>query len=822
MDFYLVPVMGKVMKAPMQDLRYSLRMLLKRPSFTIVALITLALGIGANTAVFSVVNAVLLRPLPYPQAERLAYVWEASRADLADQGSVSPLNFADLHGRNQSFDGYFAFRYASLALTGDGPPESLAAIEASGDFARVMAAAPALGRVFVADEDQPGKNRVAVISDGLWRRRFGASPQAVGQSVQLNGEATTIIGVMPASFDFPSPDIEVWRPLGLDLSQYPRGSHFLQSVARLKDGVSFAQAQADLMAVGEQLEQEYPNANHDVTFKPVSMRTQLVGEIEKPLLVLFGAVVLVLLIACVNVANLVLGRATARWKEIALRSALGASRGSLIRLLLTESVLLGLLGGALGLLLAAYGVEALTKINPEAIPGGRHIAIDGFVIAFTFGMSLLTGALFGLAPAWQATGADLNRALREDNRSATGAGRLKLIRSGLVVVEVGLSLVLLAGAGLLLQSFWKLLHVNPGFRPENVATCSVNLPPVKYPSEWQQADFFRRALDEARALPGVDAAGFATSLPFSGSRGSSSFSIDDRPTPPDADGPAADRHQVAPGYFRAIGIPLLEGRDFSDADDRSHPGAIIINETAAKRYWPGENPVGKRLTIGMPQEVKLYGKAVSREIVGVVGSVKHEGLKADFQPELYIPMLQLPSANMTLVVRGQSSAESLINGMRSAVLSVDKDQPVRRAQLLETAIARSLAPQRFVTMLLVLFAVIALLLAGIGIYGVMSYTVAQRTHEIGIRMALGAQTSDVLRMVIGQGMRLALTGLALGLVAAIALTRLVQSLLFNVSASDPLTFAAIALLLAGVALAACYLPARRAIKVDPLVALRYE
>jgi len=805
-----------------QDLRYSLRMLLKRPGFTIVALITLALGIGANTAVFSVVNAVLLRPLPLPHSEQLIYVWEASRSDPADQGPVSPHNFTDERNRNQSFAAQFAFRYTSLALTGDGLPESLAAVEASADFGRVVAITPALGRSFSADEDQPGNNRVAVISDGLWKRRFGAQAQVIGQSVQLNGEAHTIIGVMPAGFNFPSPDIEVWKPLALDLSKYQRGTHFLQSLARLKDGVTFAQAQADLLAVGEQLEQEYPVDNNDVMFKPVLLRTEMVGEIEKPLLFLFGAVVLVLLIACVNVANLVLGRATARWKEIALRSALGASRWSLIRLLLTESVMLAVLGGALGLMLAAYGIEALMKINPDAIPLGHQVTIDGFVIVFTFAVSLATGVLFGLVPAWQATGTDLNRALREDSRTATGAGRLKLIRSGLVVAEIGLSLVLLAVAGLLLQSFWKLLHVNPGFRPENVVTCSINLPSVKYPSDWQQADFFRRTLDQARALPGVEAAGFATSLPFSGSRGSSSFSIDDHPTPRGADSPAADRHQVAPGYFQAIGIPLLEGRDFSDTDDRSHPGVVVINETAAKRFWPDESPIGKHLTIGMPQEVKLYGKAVSREIIGIVGNVKHQELKADFQPELYIPMLQLPSSGMTLVVRGQSAAESLINGMRSAVLSVDKDQPIRRAQLLQTAIDRSLAARRFVTMLLMLFAGIALLLAGIGIYGVMSYTVAQRTHEIGIRLALGAQTGDVLRMVVGQGMRLAVIGLALGLFAAMIMTRLMQFLLFNVSASDPITFAAIALLLAGVALLACYLPARRATKVDPLVALRYE
>jgi putative ABC transport system permease protein len=805
-----------------QDLRYSLRMLMKRPGFTIVALITLALGIGANTAVFSVVNAVLLRPLPFPQSERLVYVWESLRSDPKVEDSMTPYNFTDLRERNQDFDAYFAFRYTNMALTGAGVPESLNAIEASADFGRTMAVAPALGRVFAADEDQPGKNSVAIISDGFWKRRFGSSLQVVGQSVQLNGEAHTIIGVMPAGFDFPAPDIDVWKPLALDLSKYRRGTAFLQGVARLKDGVTLEQARADLLAISAQLEEQYPNNNRDVTFKPVLLRTQLVGEIEKPLLILFGAVVLVLLIACVNVANLVLGRATARWKEIALRSALGASRGSLIRLLLTESVLLGLFGGVLGLLLAAYGIDALTKINPDAISSRHQVTMDGFVIAFTFAMSLVTGVLFGLVPAWQATGTDLNRALREDNRTATGAGRLKVIRSGLVVAEIGLSLVLLVGAGLLLQSFWKLLHVNPGFRPENVVTCAVSLPRVRYPEARQRADFYRRTLDELRATPGVESAAAVTSLPFSGSRGNSSFTIDGRPVPADSNGPSADRHQTSPGYFQAMGIPLLAGRDFSDTDDSTHPGVVIINETAAKQFWPDEDPIGKHLTVGMPDEVALYGKPVSREIIGIVGNIKHQELNGDFQPEIYFPAWQLPADNMALVVRGPAAAENLINGMRSAVLSVDKDQPIRRARLLESSIARSVAPQRFVTMLLMLFAAIALLLAAVGIYGVMSYTVAQRTHEIGIRIALGAQTNDVLRLVVGQGMLLAGLGLAVGLVAALALTRLMQTLLFNISASDPITFAAIALLLGGVALLACYLPARRAAKVDPMVALRYE
>jgi predicted permease len=805
-----------------QDLRYAMRMLGKNPVFTLIVVITLALGIGANAAVFSVVNAVLLHPLPFPQSERLVYVWESLRSDPSNSDTMTPYNFTDVRTHNQSFDAYFAFRYTSKALTGEGQPESLNTIEASADFGAVMAMAPALGRYFIADEDNPGKNHVTIISDSLWKRRFAASSEIIGQNVQLNGESYTIIGVMPASFNFPNPDIDIWVPLALDLSKYQRGSAFLEGVARLKDGVTLEQAYADLLALGAQFEKQFPNTNDDVTFKPVLLRTELFGRIEKPLLILFGSVLLVLLIACVNVANLVLGRATGRWKEIALRSALGASRGSLIRLLLTESILLAVLGGALGLLLAFYGLDALMQLHPDAIPGGQPIKVDGLVILFTFTVSLLTSALFGLMPAWQATRTDLNRALREDSRTATGTGRLKLIRSSLVVAEISLSLVLLVGAGLLLQSFWKLLHVNPGFRPENVATCLVSLPRPNYPEYWQRANFFRRVLDEVRTLPGVESAAAVTGIPFGGGRGQSTFSIDDRPGPRGSNGQSADRHQASPGYFQVMGIPLLAGRDFTDADDPEHPGVVIINETAAKQFWPDENPIGKRITVGMPDEAVLYGKPVSREIIGIVGNVKHEKLYDSIQPELYLPVWQLPVDGMSLVVRGQGKADHLIAGMRNAVQLIDKDQPIRRARLLETSVAKSIAPQRFVTMLLMLFAGIALLLASIGIYGVMSYTVAQRTHEIGIRMALGAQTGDVLKMVIGQGMQLVVFGVVIGLLAAFALTRLVQTLLFNISATDPITFVAIALLLAGVALVACYIPARRATSINPIIALRHE
>jgi putative ABC transport system permease protein len=796
-------------------------MLLKNPGFTLVAVITLALGVGANTAIFSVVNAVLLRPLPYPHAERMVYVFEGKQSDPKAEDSISPHNFTDIRSRNQSFDSYFAFNYVSFTLTGDQQPEALNGVQASADFGRVVGMAPFLGRVFTAEEDAPGKDHVALISDGLWRRRFGADPQIVGRNVQLNGELYTVIGVMPPNFDFPNPDIEVWAPLALDLAKYSRGTAFLSGAARLKPNVTAEQARADLQNIAERLKKEIPNFDPTFTLKVETAREHLFGDLGRPLTILLGAVALVLLIACVNVANLMLGRATARWKEMSLRSALGASRWSLVRLLLVESALLAVIGGSLGLMLASYGVDTLKAINPAAIPTYEKITIDGYVIAFTLLISLLAVALFGLAPAWQATKTDLNQALRENSRSATGARRLKLMRGALVVAEISLSLVLLVSAGLLLESLSKLLNVNPGFRTENIATCSINLPRAKYPEDRRQAEFYRRALQQARAIPGVESAGLVTALPFSGSRGHSPFSIDGR-TAPQSNGPSADRHQVAPGYFAAMGIPLLAGRDFTDADDMEHPGAAIINETAAKRFWPNENPIGKRITIGMPQEVKLYGKAVSREIIGVVGNVKHEQLKDDFQPEMYIPAWQLPTLNMTLIVRGKAPAESLISGIRRAVQSVDSEQPIRRAQLMETAIASTVAPQRMVAVLLSIFAGLALALALIGIYGVMSYMVAQRTQEIGVRMALGAQSRDVLKLILRQGMTLALIGVGLGLPVSVALTRLMKGLLYGVSPNDPLTFAGIALLLTCVATLAALIPARRATKVDPMVALRVE
>jgi putative ABC transport system permease protein len=809
------------MDSIINDIRYGIRSLLKQPGFTAIATITLALGIGANTAIFSVVNAVLLRSLSYPHAEQMVYVLEGRLSDPKFEGSYSPQNFIDMRSRNHSFDSYAALSFVSFTLTGDQQPEAVNGVLASSDFGRVTGSAPALGRWFTADEDAPEKEHVALISDGLWKRRLGGDMQVVGKSIQLNGVPYTVIGVMPPAFSFPSSNYEVWAPLALDSAKYEREHGFLQGVARLKPNVTVEQARADLQGIEEQIKRENPSWGRGLTVKVMPFREYRFGSLDRPLMILLGAVALVLLIACVNVSNLMFGRATAKWKEMALRSALGASRWSLVRMLLVESAMLAAVSGGLGLLLAKYGIYALVAISPSALPTPEKITIDGSVIAFTLLISLLTIALFGLAPALQITKTDLTQALRENSRSTIGARRVKVMRGALVVGEICLSLVLLASAGLLLESLWRLLRVSPGFRAEHVVTCRIDLPPNKYPEDKAQARFFRSLLKEAHAIPGIEQASLVTSLPFSGSRGTSSFSIDGRPTDPGNE-TSADRHQVAPGYFAAMGIALLAGRDFTDSDDMEHPGVAIINETAANRFWPNENPLGKRITIGMGQEVKLYGKPVSREIVGVVGNVRHEQLKDDFQPEMYIPAWHLPAQTMMLIVRSNAPTESLINSMRQAVQSIDRDQPIRRPQTLEAAISRTVAPLKFVTVLLALFAGLALTLAIIGIYAVMSYAVVQRTQEIGIRMALGAQYSDVLKLVLGHGVSLTLGGIGLGLVCSLALTRVMASLLFEVRPTDATTLVVVSVTQALIAMLACYIPARRAAKVDPLVALRYE
>lgn len=806
-----------------RNIRYSVRLLLKKPASAAVVVLTLALGIGANTAVFAVINALLVRPLPYANSDRILYVWESRLSDPSLEDSLSPHNFTDIRSLNRSFESYFAYQYTNATLTGNGQPESLTAVKASADFAAVLGVAPAIGRLFGKAEDTPGKDQVAVLSESLWRRRFGANPNIAGMVIPLDGVPCTVIGVMPSGFAFPSPDVDVWMPLALDLSRFQRGTSFLTTIGKLKEGVTIHQAQSDLDSVVQQLKRQYPDdIESDFTLKAESLQEHLVGKLERPLMILYGAVLFVLLIACVNVANLMLGRSASRAKEMAVRTALGASRKSLLSLLLIEGVVLAFAGGILGLLLANWGVAILTSINPAAIPQGAKISMDASVLAFTLLLSVVTGVLFSLAPAWHTARAGLSRTLHENSRSTTGSTSVRFLRSTLVVVEIGLSLVLLLGAGLLLKSLWKVMDVNPGFDSKNVVTCTIALPKTRYEKPESRSQFFQQTLEAVTNVSGVESAGFATSMPFSGSRGASTFSIDGRTDPNARDLPEADRHQVSPGYFHAMKIPLRAGRDFTNADDTKSQQIIIINEAAAKHFWAGENPIGKRITIGMAQEVELYGSAPSREIVGIVGNVKHENLTAGFAPEMYIPAWQLPAAGMTLVVRGHASAESILADVRRIVQTVDPQQPVRNVKVLTDSMGKSMAPQRFLTTLLIVFAALAVILALVGIYAVMSFSVTQRVQEIGVRMALGATPADALNLVLMQGCALAALGIFAGILIALGVTRVMKGLLFEVNSSDPVTIGTVSLVLLIVTLAACWLPARRATRIDPLVALRYE
>ncbi|HEV2913882.1 MAG TPA: ABC transporter permease [Pyrinomonadaceae bacterium] len=803
-----------------QDLRYGLRMMLKNPAFTAVAVLALGLGIGANTAIFSVVNSILLRPLPFREPDRLVTVMHNyPKLDLI--APVSPPGFEDYRARTDVFENAGASSGGSFNLTGEGEPERIQARGVTAGFFETLGVEAALGRTFLPEEDKPGNEHVVVLSNGLWQRRYGADPGVVGRTITLDGEGYTVVGVMPAGFRFYGQD-DAWAPLALNaemMSPNRRGSEFLLMIARLKPGVSFEQAQAAMNSVASQIRQDNPqqypsDSDWGVRVKPVY--EEMVADIRPALLVLLGAVGFVLLIACANVANLLLARASVRRKEIAIRTALGAGRWRLVRQLLTESVLLSITGGGLGLLLAVWGVDVLVKLNQNNIPRAREIGIDARVLAFTFGLSLVTGVLFGLAPALQASRTQLTDALKEGGRTSGGSHRARF-RSLLVVTEIALALVLLIGAGLMVKSFSRLSHVDPGFQPQNLLTMQVALPVTKYKEDKQIGDFFRQALEKIKSLPGVQSEGAVSQLPLSGSVASGFFTIEGQ----EASGeqrPHTDLRASSPEYLQTMGIPLLKGRYFNERDTDSSPNVAIIDETLARRYWPGADPVGRRISYN-----RRDGKPVWREIVGVVGAIKHKALDADYRGQLYFPHPQNPWSNMSLVVRSNTAdPASLTAAVRSAIQAVDKDQPVYRVMTMETMVAESVAQHRFSMFLLTLFAVVAVALAVVGLYGVMSYGVSQRTHEIGIRMALGAQARDVLRMVVGQGFVLALLGVGAGLLGALALTRVMSSLLFGVSATDPFMFVSVPLILAGVALLACYLPARRATKVDPMVALRYE
>ncbi len=809
-----------------QDVRYGLRMLLKTPGVSIVATIALALGIGANTAIFSVVNAVLLRPLPFPNSERLMNLWETDSQRGLERGSASYPNFADWREQNHVFERMASFHVGDFIMTGRGDPARLQGGVVNADLFSLLGVAPILGREFLPQEDKPGNaGRVIMLSQALFEKRFNSDSSVVNQSVTLDGKSYTVVGVMPRVFEFPvqNDPVDFWTTVAGDAEgKEPitgqRGAHYMHVIGRLKPDVTQERAQAEMNTIAARLEKQYPDTN---TRKGISVEPTLlaiVGDIRPALLILLGAVGCVLLIACANVANLLLARAMTRHKEMAIRSALGASRTRVLRQLLTESVLLSLAGGALGLLLAVWWADVLVALGKEDIPRAMQVGLDWRVLGFTMIVSVATGLVFGIVPALHSSKSQLTESLKEGGRGSGEGARRNRIRGVLVVAELAIAVVLLVSAGLLIQSLWRLRQVSPGFNSQNVLTFSVSLPDVKYPTE-KQSQFYQDLIQRVESIPGVQSASAVLPLPLSGDRFSLSFETEGRPVAK-ADQPSADFFIAAPGYFRAMGVPLLKGRDFSDRDQHKSTQVIIVTETFAQQFFPNEDPIGKRVKPG----ISTYDgeKAAMREIVGVVGDIRNRSLNAAPKPAYYAPQTQTPFSQMTLVVRTANAPHGLIPAVTRVVGSLDQDLPVFSIKTLDEYLAASIAAPRFNTTLLGVFAAVALVLTIVGLYGVMSYSVAQRTNEIGIRMALGAQTSDVLSLIVAQGFKLVLAGLAIGLSGAFALTRLISSLLFGVGTRDPLTFAAVAGVLALVAVIACYVPARRATKVDPLIALRYE
>lgn len=798
----------------LRDIRYGIRGLLKRPGFTVIALIALALGIGANTAIFSLVNAVLVQPLPFDQPDRLVWMWGNIKQGT-NRASVAPADFLDYRQQQTTFEQFAAMITIPIPinLTGSGEPERLTSAVVTGNYFQALGVKPLLGRTFVMDNEKTGNDEVAVLSYALWQRRFGGNPGIVNQPVVLDGKSCAIIGVMPKDFTFPQ-TAELWVPMNFDRSpeMKQRKAHFLRPIGLLKPGVTMTQALADTNAIAQRLEAAYPKTNTGWSLRLVSLRDQLVGNTKPTLFILLGAVGFVLLIACANVANLLLVRAAARQKEIALRTALGASRLRIVRQMITESVLLALLGGALGTLLANWGIQLLVAVSGNNLPPTAQVRIDATVLAFTLLVSLVTGVLFGLAPALRTVKLNLCESLKEGGRTIGEGVRRNLTRSALIVVESAVAVVLLVGAGLLVRSLIRLQNITPGFDAKNVLTMRIDLPQQRYSSEEKTSAFFDQLQSRVSGLAGVESVGFISELPLSGQPNDMPYSVEGRPPAGPDQGFDDDFRRVNPGYFKAMRIPLLRGRNFTQQEVMTSKRVVLISELLAKQVFPNEEPIGHRLVMGMSNE--------PFEIIGVVGDIRHRALETEPAPAMYMPTFE--GNWMNLVVRTQGDPANLAAAIRQEVKTIDPDQPIAAVKTMDEWVATAVSAPRYRTSLLALFALVALILASTGIYGVMSYSVTQRTREIGVRMALGAGQLDVLKLVVRQGMVLVVIGVVIGLAGAFALTRVMSSLLFEVTPKDPLTFTVVAAFLTVVAFVACYIPARRATRVDPLVALRCE
>jgi predicted permease len=797
-----------------EDLRYCFRVLAKSPGFTLVAVVSLALGIGANSAIFTAINAVLLRPLPYKEAEQLVLLWQVNRQEGDFEVKVSAPDYVDWKEQNRVFEGIAAFGAVSgtgFNLSGAGHPERISATAVTGNIFSVLGVVPALGRSFLPDEERPGSAPVCILGNDLWRRRFGSDPKIVGKAVTLNGEMWTVVGVMPAGFRFPR-SVDLWVPsMVRSAARTKRAQHYLGVIARLKPGLSIDGAQAEFDSLARRMGLQYPETNAGLGIRLVPLRTQIAGNIRPALFVLFGATTFILLIAGTNVANLLLVRAIVRQGEMSLRVALGASRTRLVRQLFTEGAVLGLIGGVLGLSLASVGTRLLLHYSTSYFPRMDEIGVDSRVLMFTLSLSVFTGIIFGLAPALRASKPDLVRTLRVGGGFGMGYGwqRLRLL---LVVSEMALALVLLISAGLMIRSFFRLREMNLGLDPLNVLTVRTTLTVDRYPVPRQIA-FFQHVVQRIGALPGVESAAAVDNLPLGGVD-AQSFSIEGRSAWDPGREPSGEFSVVTPRYFKTMGVPLNRGRDFTESDGEGNRRVAIINEALAGRYWPQENPVGKHITIDFEKE--------PREIVGVAGNVRHMGLDQREPLQVYIPHSQSGGAAMCLVVRTAADSLKLAPSVRAAVQAIDSDQPVYDIQTMEQRLLDSVSPRRSNMFLLGIFAVIALVLAGGGTYGVMSYYVAQQSHDIGVRMALGADQINVLRLIVGKGVVILLSAVAVGVAVALAFSRVMSGLLFGISSVDPATIVAASIVLTGMGLLACYIPARRAARVDPIVALRCE